>query len=120
VLVVADRRNNRLQRFTMNGETIDFVSGFRLPCHFDEQGGNVVVPDLHGRVTLIDKGNQVIEHLGDSNPTNWLSPLRNGPREGFVAGQFVQPHGACFDHEGNIFVVEWVEIGRVTKLRKVD
>jgi hypothetical protein len=36
-----------------------------------------------------------------------------------VLGQFVTPLGAGFDHEGNIFVVEWVEIGRVTKLRKV-
>jgi len=36
-----------------------------------------------------------------------------------VPGKFVCPHGACFDHAGNIFVVEWVEVGRVTKLRKV-
>jgi len=36
-----------------------------------------------------------------------------------VPGQFVNPHGACFDHAGNIFVAEWVEIGRVTKLRKL-
>lgn len=119
ILVVADRRNNRLQRFTMDGQHVDFVAGFRLPCHFDEQRGNVVVPDLHGRVTLIDTNNQVIEHLGDSNPSNWLSPLRSGPRENFVPGQFVQPHGACFDHDGSIFVVEWVEVGRVTKLRRV-
>ena len=33
--------------------------------------------------------------------------------------QFVAPHGACFDHAGNIFVVEWVEVGRTTKLRKL-
>src|SRR5687768_11722091 len=33
VLVVADRRNNRLQRFTLDGKPIDFVPGFRLPCH---------------------------------------------------------------------------------------
>jgi len=26
---------------------------------------------------------------------------------------------AAFDHAGNIFVVEYVEIGRVTKLRKL-
>ena len=52
VLVVADRRNNRLQRFTLDGTHIDFVPGFRLPCHFDEQNGTVVIPDLHGRVTL--------------------------------------------------------------------
>ena len=37
-----------------------------------------------------------------------------------MPGQFVNPHGANFDHEGNIFVAEWVEIGRVTKLRKVS
>jgi hypothetical protein len=24
-----------------------------------------------------------------------------------------------FDHDGNIFVVEWVEVGRVTKLKRV-
>jgi hypothetical protein len=40
-------------------------------------------------------------------------------RDHFTPGKFVAPHGACFDHNGNIFVVEWVEIGRVTKLRRV-
>jgi hypothetical protein len=119
VLVVADRRNNRLQRFTMDGKHLDFVAGFRLPCHFDERKGIVVVPDLHGRVTLIDRENNVIEHLGDSNAPVWNNPLRSQPRDAFIPGQFICPHGACFDHEGNIFVVEWVEVGRVTKLRKL-
>lgn len=120
VLVVADRRNNRLQRFTPDGKHIDFVSGFRLPCHFHEHKGMVVIPDLHGRVTLMDSKNTPVQHLGDSNAPNWLNPLRNQPRDKFIAGQFICPHGACFDHEGNIFVVEWVEVGRVTKLRKVS
>jgi hypothetical protein len=119
VLVVADRRNNRLQRFTLDGKHVNFVTGFRLPCHFDEHKGAVVVPDLQGRVTLINRTNEVIEHLGDSNPPNWLNPLRSQTRDKFIPGQFIQPHGACFDHAGNIFVVEWVEVGRVTKLRKV-
>jgi hypothetical protein len=30
---------------------------------------------------------------------------------------WVHPHDACFDADGNIFVVEWVPTGRVTKLR---
>jgi hypothetical protein len=119
MLVVADRRNNRLQRFTMDGHHVDFVPGFRLPCHFDVHDGIVVVPDLQGRVTLVGRDNQIAMHLGDSNPANWNNPLRTQPREAFVPGQFICPHGACFDHEGNIFVVEWVEVGRVTKLRKV-
>jgi hypothetical protein len=71
-------------------------------------------------VTLMDATNHVIEHLGDSNAPNWNNPLRNEPRDHFIQGQFICPHGAAFDRDGNIFVVEWVEVGRVTKLRKVD
>jgi hypothetical protein len=74
---------------------------------------------LQGRVTLIDKNNHIISHLGDSNPATGNHPLRAQARESFIPGQFICPHGACFDHEGNIFVVEWVEVGRVTKLRRV-
>lgn len=119
ILVVADRRNNRLQRFTLEGAHVDFVPGFRLPCHFDERQGTVVVPDLQGRVTLLDRQNAIVAHLGDSGDTSGKYPLRTQPREQFIPGQFICPHGACFDHAGNIFVVEWVEVGRVTKLRKV-
>ena len=119
MLVVADRRNNRLQRFTLDGKHVDFVPGFRLPCHFDEHNGLVVIPDLHGRVTLLDKNNAIVAQLGDSNAENWNNPLRREPRDKFIPGQFICPHGACFDRHGNIFVVEWVEVGRVTKLRRV-
>jgi hypothetical protein len=119
LLVVADRRNNRLQRFTLDGKHVDFIPGFRLPCHFHERQGGVVVPDLHGRVTLMDRRNALVAHLGDSGAADWNNPLRREPREKFIPGQFICPHGACFDHDGNIFVVEWVEVGRVTKLRKV-
>ena len=120
VLVVADRRNNRLQRFTLDGKHIDFVPGFRLPCHFGEHKGTMVVPDLHGRVTLLDRNNQLVAHLGDSNAPTANNPLRTQPREAFIPGQFICPHGACFDRDGNIFVVEWVEVGRVTKLRRLS
>jgi hypothetical protein len=119
VLVVADRRNNRLQRFTLDGQHVDFIGGFRLPCHFDEHKGLVVIPDLHGRVTLMDAKNELVAQLGDSQDPEWNNPLRREPREKFIPGRFICPHGACFDHHGNIFVVEWVEVGRVTKLRKV-
>ena len=119
ILVVADRRNNRLQRFTMDGKHVDFISGFRLPGHFDERQGLVVVPDLHGRVTLMDRSNALVAQLGDSNSPEWNNPLRREARDKFIPGQFICPHGACFDHNGNIFVVEWVEVGRVTRLRRV-
>jgi hypothetical protein len=78
----------------------------------------MVVPDLFARVTLIDRANTPIVHLGDNGEDSWKA-IRGGPREGFPQGRFVCPHGACFDRDGNILVVEWVEVGRVTKLRRV-
>ena len=59
-----------------------------------------------------------VSHLGEDTSGTWQE-LRKQPRDQFVPGKFVSPHGACFDHAGNIFVVEWVEVGRVTKLKRV-
>ena len=119
ILTVADRGNARIQRFTLDGKHIEFVNGTPLPCNFDiYKNGDVVVPDLGARVTLLDRNNQVITHLGDDSQSQWKD-TRKLSRDHFTAGKFVCPHGACFDHKGNIFVVEWVEVGRVTKLRKV-
>jgi len=121
VLLVADRGNSRLQRFTLDGKHIDFVSGTTMPCHFSMfKNGDVVIPDLGAKVTLLDKNNQVVAHLGDDSGAATWRDLRKEPREKFKPGKFVCPHGACFDHAGNIFVVEWVEVGRVTKLRRVS
>jgi hypothetical protein len=120
MLVVADRGNHRIQRFTLDGAPIDTIAGTNLPCHFNVfRNGDVVVPDLGARVTLLDKNNQVIEHLGDDSQSKW-SDTRKLSRDHFAPGKFVCPHSACFDHAGNIFVVEWVEVGRVTKLRRVS
>jgi len=120
ILIVADRANARIQRFTLDGQHIDFVDGTKMPCHFGFfKNGDVVVPDLGARVTLLDKKNQVIAQLGDDSQSEWRK-LRTQPRDAFKPGKFVAPHGACFDHNGNVFVVEWVEVGRVSKLRKVS
>ena len=120
MLVVADRGNHRIQRFTLDGKPIDTIAGTNLPCHFNVfRNGDVVVPDLGARVTLLDSNNQVLEHLGDDSQSKWRE-TRTLSRDHFTPGKFVCPHSACFDHTGNIFVVEWVEVGRVTRLRHVS
>ena len=120
-LLVADRANNRVQRFTLDGNHIEFIAGTNRPCHFHERGGVVVVPDLANRATLLGPDNKVLTHLCDSG----YSDDRRGKirlsqtRDSFEPGKFICPHGAIFDHAGDIFVVEFVVIGRVTKLRKL-
>jgi hypothetical protein len=116
ILLVADRGHGRVVRYTLDDKPIDIIEGTRQPCHFHEFQGNVVIPDLAGPVHIMDKDNKIAVSMGQGtgNP-----PRTTQDRSQFINGQFVNPHGAVFDHHGNIFVVEWVEIGRVTKLRKV-
>ena len=117
VLVVADRSNRRLQYFTLDGKHAGFVTDeLRAPCHFHTRDKMMVIPDLESRVTLFDQNNKLIAHLGDGGS---YAGIRDKTRDQFTPGKFVAPHSAYFDHDGNIFIVEWVEVGRVTKLRKL-
>ncbi len=119
-ILVADRANDRLQWFTLDGKYIKQVNHeLRAPCHFDQQGTDILIPDLHGRVTIFDKDNNLITQLCDNS-----DPAKRGnhgvkPNE-LVPGEFCTPHGAIWDRAGNIFVAEWLPYGRVTKLRHVN
>ncbi len=127
-LVVADRANARLQYFTLDGKHLGFVTDVHFPAHFDTRGDVLLVPDLHARVSLFGKDNQPLVHLGED--AAWRkkvvdslgkgqTPVRTQPKE-WLAGKFIHPHDACFDKDGNIFVVEWVATGRVTLLKRVS
>lgn len=123
-LVVADRANKRLQWFDMDGQHLKTLDGFLFPADVDIRGEVMAVPDLHARITLLDKDNKVIVQLGDDE--EWRQAVladnfkMRGQRDRWQPGKFVHPHDACFDKDGNIFVAEWVVTGRVTKLVKVS
>jgi sugar lactone lactonase YvrE len=119
-VLVADRGNKRLHYFSLDGKPGEIITeGMDMPCHFSTyKNGDLLIPDLAAKVIVADKSNKVVAVLGDDSKSKW-GETRKMAREAFQPGKFVCPHGACFDRKGNIFVAEWVEIGRVTKLRKV-
>jgi hypothetical protein len=123
-ILVADRSNERLQYFSLNGEHIATIkpagepNPYRHPCHFDQRGDVLVCPGLHGRVSILDKDNKVLVVLGDN--TDPKTRGNNGAKpEQRKPGVFCAPHGSSFDRAGNIYVTEWVSDGRVIKLRHV-
>ncbi len=123
-LYVCDRANARLQAFDLNGKHLGTSAAGTVlfPAHIDIQGDVMLVPDLHARVSLFDKNGKAIVYLGED--AGWRKTVLDGfkvrrdPKQ-WVAGKFVHPHDACFDKDGNIYVVEWVEGGRITFLKKV-
>lgn len=132
LVVIADRANARLQCMTLTGKHHSFigetledgrtVSPVLFPADVDIQGDLMLVPDLHARISLFDKNNKVITHLGDD--AQWRAEALKGfkmrsQRERWEPGKFVHPHDAKFLKNGDIIVAEWVNTGRVTLLKKL-
>lgn len=105
-LAVCDRSNSRLQYFSLEGSHLGFVTeGVRAPCHLKFQVDLALVPDLSGVVTILDKDNRVVTHLGDEQLPD-PSP-----------GKFTHPHAAVWLGKRDILVAEWLPTGRITLLR---
>jgi hypothetical protein len=118
-IVVCDRAHHTLQYFTLAGEYLETLSGYGLPANIDTWNELMLVPELHARVSLLDAENKVVARLGaDVERVTTGKGIRNDSKL-WHDGRFVHPHDACFDAEGNIFVAEWVQTGRVTKLKRL-
>jgi hypothetical protein len=118
-IVVTDRAHDTLQIFTLDGTYKETVPGFGLPANIDTLGGLMLVPELKACVTLLDEKNAVVARLGRAvERLDEIKDLRKQPDK-WLDGQFVHPHDACFSPAGDIFVAEWVDTGRVTKLEKI-
>jgi DNA-binding beta-propeller fold protein YncE len=121
-VLVTDRANHRLQWFTLDGKHIKTLPDdgdlLRLPATLSIRGTDLVIGDLAGRLTILDKDNKLITHLGDNMDPKKRATNRV-PVEGWLDGQFIAPHGVCWDKQGNLYVEEWMAVGRIVKLKRI-
>ena len=76
------------------------------------------MPDLHGRVVILDKSNTIVSVLGyNANPRR-RSNFRI-PQSHWIEGVFAGTHGSFWDKEGNLYVQDWNRDGRIMKLVRV-
>jgi len=117
LLYVADRKNHRIQIFTLDGEHVRFVTeDIDFPCCFYQYGDELYIPDLHSRVTILDRNDRLITHLGE-DPEAWKTKgWPNLPASEWKPDRFISPHAVCVDSRGDVYVAEWIAAGRVTKL----
>jgi len=120
VLLIADRGHHQIQVLDLDGKPISIVTDEQnMPCCFFQHGDEIVIPDLFGRVTILAGDNKLIAHLGENPGVNEWPGYPNIPHDKREPGKFISPHAVTVDDNGDIYVVEWVSDGRVTKLRKV-
>lgn len=118
VLVVCDRENRRLQLFGLDGKHLRVIEGdVRRPCNVYVRGDDAVVADLCGRVTIFDREWKLVTHLGDNpDQTQWA---QNGvAKDKWRDGLFISPHAAAWDARGDLYVMDWLSAGRISKLTR--
>lgn len=121
LLLIADRHSSRLQHFDLDGNPVKiYAEELRLPCmtSIANGDGDVVVPDLQGRVTIFDRDMKLVCQLGDNSDPG-LRAQFDVKSDRWKDGEFISPHGAAWDHDGNLYVEDWNVLGRVTKLKRI-
>ncbi|QDT61467.1 NHL repeat protein [Stieleria bergensis] len=118
-LLICDRNHQpkgRLVHYDLEGNYIEeVVTGLGMPTSVAIQGDYVSVPDLHGRLVILNKSNTIIAVLGN-NPDPKKGRSFNVPQNQWVEGVFSGTHGSYWDQDGNLYVQDWNVSGRLMKL----
>lgn len=125
-LWVADRRNRRIQVFTLDGEYLrtfgeDF---FSTPGGFAQLGELVLVTELDERIVVLGPDHTPVDYIGsvvDRGPgwPNALDADGHPVRPHVEAGRPHTPHAIAVDRHGAIYMSEWLIGGRLVKLEPV-
>ena len=121
-LLICDRNHEpkgRLLHYSLDGEYIDeVITGLGMPTSAAIQGDYVSVPDLHGRLVILDKSNTIMAVLGH-NPDPAKRANYGIPQDQWKEGIFSGTHGSYWDKDGNLYVQDWNVSGRIMKLVRV-
>jgi hypothetical protein len=121
-LLICDRNHTpkgRLLHYDLDGNYIEeVVTGLGMPTSVAVQGDYVSVPDLHGRLVILDKSNTIIAVLGH-NADPKTRREHNVPQDQWKEGIFSGTHGSYWDRDGNLYVQDWNISGRLMKLVRV-
>lgn len=118
LLIVCDRENLRIQLLDFNGNVINIpITGLRRPCVATIRGDLMLVAELAGRAVILDKDYKILSVLGD-NPVMAQRAKFKVPPQDWKEGVFTAPHGCAIDYNGDLYIQDWNQWGRITKLVK--
>ncbi len=116
-ILVCDRDGRRMMHLTMDLTWIGIYgkTPMRRPADVDVQGDYAAVAEIEGRVILMDKDGKVVSALCDNpNKKQWAT---NGvPAQQLHDNAFSAPHGIKWGPQGQIYVTEYSQVGRLIAL----
>lgn len=118
LLLVCDRENRRLCHFDFDRKFVGTIAQhLRRPCQVSFYHDYAVVSELEGRVTILDKDNEPVAFLGDNPHRDEWANYQLKP-DLIPPDRFSAAHGVFIDENADIYVSDWNQVGRVTKLTR--
>jgi DNA-binding beta-propeller fold protein YncE len=118
LLFVCNRNNNRVEYWDLDGNFVKVIQkDLRMPAAVHIRGDYAVIPELKGRVTVLDKEGKIVAQVGD-NPNEKQRANFGLARDQWQDGICNSPHGASIDKKGNLIVSEWSQFGHLHKFVK--
>jgi len=119
LLLVCNRNNNRVEYWDLDGNFVRVIQkDLRMPAAVHIRGDYAVVPELQGRVTVLDKGGNIVAQVGD-NPVPDQRANFGLAQDKWKDGICNSPHGASIDMDDNLIVTEWSQFGHLHKFTRL-
>ena len=119
LLLVCNRNNNRVEYWDLDGNFVKVIQkDLRMPAAVHIRGDYAVIPELQGRVTVLDKNGNIAAQVGD-NPDEKQRANFGLTQDQWKDGVCNSPHGASIDQDGNLIVSEWSQFGHLHKFARV-
>jgi len=118
LLFVCNRNNNRVEYWDLDGNFVRVIQkDLRMPAAVHIRGDYALIPELQGRVTVLDKDGRIVAQVGDnpvaSQRANFALPI-----DQWKDGICNSPHGGSIDKDGNLIITEWSQFGHLHKFVK--
>jgi hypothetical protein len=112
-LLATDRENGRLVHLSLDGRFLGVVAeGLLRPAAMAIYKDVAAVPELRGRVSVIDKTGRTIAVLGANDVAEDVNNNRTEPSR-WKPDMVTAPHGVAFTRDGDLLVSEFNLFGRV-------
>ena len=118
LLFVCNRNNNRVEYWDLEGNFVKVIQkDLRMPAAVHIRGDYAVLPELQGRVTVLDKDGAIVAQVGDNPVPDQRANFGLSPDK-WKDGICNSPHGASIDKDGDLIVTEWSQFGHLHKFTR--